>query len=233
MKVKSKHNKGDRLNEKSMLRYVSESPSIITNSGKKKRMAIFICDCGELVVKNFSLVKLGKTKSCGCLKFASPESVKHGYYGTTEYKSWAAMHQRCGNPNDNGFKWYGARGIKVCAEWNEFKKFIADMGDKPSHKHHIDRIDNNGNYCEENCRWATPKQNQNNKSTSKYWFVNGVKFSTASEASLATGYSRSQVSRMCLGRKPEKKKKSMTKNYPPKPNCWVEMKYQTHEVIEP
>lgn len=140
----------------------------------KKRRAYWrcLCDCGnKTATRGISLTR-GDTRSCGCLR--TERNTKHGMSESPEYRSWQAMLDRCRRKGNIAYKHYGARGITVCAGWQEFKNFIADMGHKPSSKHSIDRIDNDGGYwcghCEEciesghqpNCRWATTKQQMRN-----------------------------------------------------------------------
>lgn len=88
----------------------------------------------------------------------------HGKYRSPEYKIWTAMKQRCGNRKCSEYRSYGGRGIAVCDRWSDsFSAFIADMGERPGPEYQIDRIDNDGNYEPENCRWATPAQNSQNQ----------------------------------------------------------------------
>ena len=87
----------------------------------------------------------------------------HNMFGTPEYKAWAAMIQRCTNPNDNRYKTHGARGIIVCKSWLTFINFYKDLGSRPDNTYSLDRINNNGNYEKSNCRWATLSQQQLNK----------------------------------------------------------------------
>lgn len=84
---------------------------------------------------------------------------------TPTYAAWASMKSRCNNPNHTSYKRYGARGIRVCERWNEFEAFLNDVGERPSPKHSLDRIDNDGNYEPCNVRWATSlEQNRNTRS---------------------------------------------------------------------
>ena len=92
----------------------------------------------------------------------------HGMSKTPEYQAWHNMKRRCFNPNHKQYSDYGGRGIKICDRWrNSFENFLADMKLKPTPKHSIDRIDNDGDYCLENCRWSTKADQENNKSTNR------------------------------------------------------------------
>lgn len=117
-------------------------------------------------VRGVCLSCYSKRKRAGTLQ---PRTLSdHGGYGTPEYHAWQQAKQRCLNPKDANYARYGGRGITMHAGWvHDFPAFLAYIGQKPSAKHQLDRIDNDGNYEPGNVRWATPKQNARNRSTTK------------------------------------------------------------------
>jgi len=102
--------------------------------------------------------------------------IKHGMNATKPYYIWGSMKGRCYNKNNQRYKNYGARGIRVCDRWkNSFINFWEDMKDGYREGLTIDRIDNNGNYCKENCRWSTPTEQNRNKTNTIFIEYKGVK----------------------------------------------------------
>jgi hypothetical protein len=140
------------------------------------------CDCGTIKTIRGNLLRTGATRSCGCLsrETASRLMTTHGLSKTPEFAVWHTMKARCYNPKNHGYKSHGARGITVCERWlNSFVDFRADMGQRPSKKHSIDRIDNDGNYTPENCRWATASMQGRNTSRNNVIEIDGVSLCVA------------------------------------------------------
>jgi hypothetical protein len=135
-----------------------------------------VCDCGKTLETTGQRLRIGKIKSCGCIRkeIASKGlNIKHGKSGTPAWRSWKAMLDRCENVKDHSYPNYGGRGIHVCERWQEFAHFLADMGERPPGTS-LDRYpDNNGNYEPGNCRWATVVQQARNKRTTRYLTANG------------------------------------------------------------
>lgn len=133
-----------------------------------------ICECGTSSIVRTSQLRSGKSNSCGC----GPNTTNrtHGMTNSSEYTIWHGMLQRCYNPKASRYERYGGRGIKVCDEWkNSFETFVNDMGLRPSKKHSLDRIDNDGNYEPSNVRWELAAVQMNKTRRSNYLCHNGCR----------------------------------------------------------
>jgi len=140
------------------------------------------CDCGKEKNINGRELRCGDTRSCGCLKkeLMIQRNIQKNIHGHSSngiiskvYQVWSGIIQRCNNPNNKRYKDYGGRGIRVCEAWLKFENFIKDMGEKPEGLT-LDRIDNNDDYCPENCRWATRKEQQRNTRINRLITINGI-----------------------------------------------------------
>lgn len=149
---------------------------------------MFLCGCGNKFIARISGVIHSKGASCGCKK------TTHGMCRTPEHAAWTGMRRRCSLTTDQQYHIYGARGIKVCDRWKDsFANFFEDMGPRPSPKHSLDRIDVDGDYCPENCRWATQKEQMRNVTYNRKIEYDGVTRCLA-EWSELTGISASLIS---------------------------------------
>ena len=133
-----------------------------------------LCDCGNTIVASIKSLHWSKVPSCGCytqehIDNLHKASTKHGLHSDPIYKIWVCMKKRCYNTKRADYKRYGGRGIYVCERWlNSFQNFYDDMHIGYKKGLQIDRIDNDGPYSPENCRWVTPKENSRNKSSNHY-----------------------------------------------------------------
>ena len=150
-------------------------------SGKNKhRQNLWLCqcDCGDTSTPSAAALRSGKTTSCGCYgkSVLGKNSKKYNHSDGPEYTIWRGMKQRCSNSARANYARYGGVGVSVCERWlNDFEAFYSDMGNRPSPKHSIDRIDPSGDYEPSNCRWADIYEQANNKTNVHTVTVNGEK----------------------------------------------------------
>lgn len=173
--AKFKYRAGDTFGKWTLISYAGEGQWTAT------------CECGRESKVYTCHLASGASTSCGkCGAYQT-----HGMTGTPEYQSWSHMRYRCENPTNDRYKDYGGRGIKVCERWSKFENFFADMGPRPE-EGSIDRIDVNGDYTPENCRWATWHQQYQNRRSSP--IVDGERVSMKELARrVGTPYGRIQA----------------------------------------
>ena len=140
-------------------------------AGDRRLRWLCRCDCGRAAVVRGDHLRSGMIVSCGCYRDddLSANRYVHGEANrTVEYRCWTGLKDRCLNPNYPDWGDYGGRGIGVCERWQEsFENFLEEMGRKPGPEYSIDRIDVDGNYDPDNCRWATPSQQANNRRSNR------------------------------------------------------------------
>lgn len=166
----------------------------------KNAKALCECRCGNKKIVDVYRVRTRSTKSCGCLN----HKLKHGRSKTPEFGVWRDMRLRCFNPDRVSYPNYGGRGISVCPRWDKsFRAFLSDMGERPTPKHSIERIDNDGDYKPSNCRWATRIEQASNQRTNRLITAGGVT-KTLTQWSRDIGVCRSSIAnRIKYGMPPE------------------------------
>lgn len=161
------------------------------------------CDCGDVRPYFVGNLATQKEPMCPpCREASRPAKGQSGKHPL--FNIWKAMIQRCENPNHTWYKKYGGRGVSICARWREdFQAFAADMGDRPSMEHTVDRIDVNGNYEPGNVRWATQAEQMNNTTVTPTITWQGREY-TLTEAVQETGIDRATLAyRMKAGWVPD------------------------------
>lgn len=151
------------------------------NNKRDEPMWYCECECGVTKEIPEHSLRGGNSRSCGCLrrKLVIERTLTHGESKSAEHRTWTDMRSRCNNPKAPNYKYYGARGIKVCDRWQKFENFLSDMGRRPGPEYSIDRIDNNGDYEPGNCRWATRSEQRNNTRSIRPVEFNGEIYSLA------------------------------------------------------
>lgn len=156
--------------------YVIGHPRRVVLRSSRKYLWLCRCSCGvEREVVGGDL-REGKSQSCGCL------GLSYKRHDLPEYKIWIGLRSRCRNPNSSRWHRYGGRGISVCARWEDFETFYRDMGPRPSSTHTIERRNNDGDYCPENCVWATKKEQSRNTRRNKFLLFRGERLTYAAWA---------------------------------------------------
>ena len=150
--------------------------TVIRPIGRQHTKTVYECVCNYCgSILKVTSCNIQRNMACGCQKGGV---VTHGQAGskgrqTIEYKTWARIKRRCFNKNDKSYPEYGAKGITMCARWQKFENFIADMGVRPDDKESIDRKDNSKGYVPGNCRWADRKQQNRNKRNNNFITYHG------------------------------------------------------------
>lgn len=165
------------------------------------------CICGNITIVTGGNLRTNGTKSCGCLdkEIWLSHIQTHGLSKTPEYKIWLSIKQRCGNVNYKTYFRYGGRGIEICKEWkNDFKAFFHHVGQRPTNKHTIERIDNNHGYFPGNVKWATQQEQANNRRTSHHITISGIIHTIAQWARLVGVRPQAICCRLYRGWHPER-----------------------------
>ncbi len=183
MQLKKDKTKGVRFRDLTNMKFGKLTAiSPIKKRGVSKYFWVCKCDCGRTVEVIGSNLIRNNTTSCGCYgrNILGERTKQHGMSKTRIFKIWAGMRKRCNNPNMTSYSSYGGRGIKVCSEWDSFISFHNDMKYGYADNLSLERINPNGNYCKENCRWATSKEQSRNKTNTRHIEFNG-EIKTAAE----------------------------------------------------
>lgn len=142
---------------------------------KGRKYWLCVCECGTFREVKEENLKRNHTKSCGCQKMQAIKckNTTHGLTDSYKYVAWLGIKARCDNPNNPAYSDYGGRGIKLCSEWYDFATFARDIGDRPSARHTVDRVDNSLGYAPNNFRWATKVEQMYNTRRTRHYVYQG------------------------------------------------------------
>lgn len=160
----------------SRLTVVSEA-SKPEGSKRTNRQWLCRCECGVMKVVDGADLSRGDVRSCGCFKVE--KATKHGKKGSRVYGIWAGMKKRILNPKEPCYPRYGGAGLEIEEDWKSFEAFYADMGDPPTERHSLDRVENSLGYIRGNCRWATPEEQMNNTKKNRFYEFDGESLTVA------------------------------------------------------
>lgn len=141
-----------------------------THNNRGHMSVLCRCDCGTERIVRISGLLNGTSQSCTCLRLEriAVAITTHGQSLSAEYRAWRSAHDRCENSKIRNYQNYGGRGIKVCVRWRQFENFLEDMGLRPTSKHSLDRINVDGDYTPDNCKWSTRQEQNTNTRRSRY-----------------------------------------------------------------
>lgn len=160
------------------LTVICRADDYVQPNGNKSTQWLCSCECGKNKIVKAAYLVSSHTVSCGCYAkdLLKKRSIKHGKRQTRIYRTWCGIKRRCYNKNDKAYKHYGERGVTICEQWKDDFSSFYNWATKNGYTDElsIDRIDNNGNYCPENCRWVTAKEQNRNYSRNHNITFNGI-----------------------------------------------------------
>lgn len=186
--------KGDRYGRLSVIREIEPR---IRGNGYPRRVALCLCDCGEIAEVTLEAMRGGKATSCGCHN--KEVITKHGLSSHPAYDVWKTMNRRCSDASFARYENYGGRGIRVCSDWQDSPVVFIGWAEANGYRKglQIDRKDNDGDYSPDNCQFVTGAENRRNTRRSFIWTIDGVEYSSSGEAAKALGVSKPCVASRC------------------------------------